>query len=300
MPQLTSGEFLNQLQQLCPDYRQKKFLLAVSGGADSMVLANLFLSEKLNFEMAHVNYHLREEASNLDEKLVRTFCEENNIKGHFYEVSDKDQKPENSIELWARELRYKFFFEIIDKEEIDLIVTGHHLNDQLETFLINLSKASGLTGLTGIPEKANRILRPLLHFTKKDIYTFSKKHSIDFREDQSNFEEDFLRNRIRLNITPEIEKTNSHFWENFHKSLTYLSEAKSFIEDQLQEILDKILISKTDDKIILDKAKLTAQSDFVKYELLKKFGFPNREEQQKIFKATTGKIFKGEDRKSVV
>ncbi len=293
MPQLTSTYLKEHLQSLHNATENQKFLLALSGGADSMVLADLFLKAGISFEAAHVNYHLRGENSNLDQQVVEDFCRQYNIILHKYDVTEKDKKPENSIELWARELRYRFFFRLLEEEQLDFIVMGHHLNDQLETFIINLSKASGITGLSGIPENNNKILRPLLHITKADIYKFAKENGVSFREDHTNQSRDYLRNQIRHDISPEMEKINPHFWENFDKSISFLNQAKNFIEEQLQKILDDIIISEKNDEIILDKEKLASQSDFIRYEILKKYGFTSPVEQQKIFGAESGSQFKG-------
>ena len=157
-------KFQNVLEQLLSQSQQKTYLLAVSGGVDSMVLADLFQVSGFNFHMAHINYHLRNEDSNLDQKLVSDFCQKHKIPFHLYEVSENDNQPENSIQNWARELRYRFFREIQEKENLEFLVTAHHLNDQLETFIINLSKASGIRGLSGIPANENGIVRPLLDF----------------------------------------------------------------------------------------------------------------------------------------
>ena len=174
---LETSDLKNQLQNLVTAPETSNYLLAVSGGADSMVLAYIFNDLGLQFQIAHINYKLRSEDSDLDQKVVQDFCENNNIKFHLYEVSEKDNKPENSIQLWARELRYAFFNEIREKENLDFLVTAHHLNDQLETFIINLSKAAGINGLAGIPANENSILRPLLSFTKKNIYKFAQKNN---------------------------------------------------------------------------------------------------------------------------
>ncbi|CAM3370513.1 tRNA lysidine(34) synthetase TilS [Elizabethkingia occulta] len=293
MPQLTSTYLKEHLQSLHNTTETQSFLLALSGGADSMVLADLFLKAEISFEAAHVNYHLRGEDSNLDQQVVEDFCRQHNIILHTYDVSEKDNKPENSIELWAREIRYDFFFRLLKEQKLDFIVMGHHLNDQLETFIINLSKAAGITGLSGIPENNNKILRPLLHITKADIYKFAKENSVNFREDHTNLSRDYLRNQIRHDISPEMEKTNPHFWENFDKSISFLNQAKSFIEEQLQKILADIIISETNDELVLDKEKLASQTDFVRYEILKKYGFTNSIEQQKIFESGSGSQFKG-------
>ena len=112
---------------------------------------------------------------------------------------------------------------------------GHHLNDQLETFIINLSKASGITGLSGIPENNNKILRPLLHITKADIYKFAKENGVSFREDHTNQSRDYLRNQIRHDISPEMEKTNPHFGKISIKVFLFSIRQKLYRE-QLQNI----------------------------------------------------------------
>ncbi|NAW51267.1 tRNA lysidine(34) synthetase TilS [Elizabethkingia argentiflava] len=290
MIELTS--FKKHLQHLCNRLEKHKFLLAVSGGADSMVLSYLFLEAHIPFEIAHVNYHLRGEDSNLDQWLVEDFCRQHSIEFHLYKVSDRDNKPKNSIELWARKIRYRFFFEILEKQKLDYIVTAHHLNDQLETFLINLSKASGINGLSGIPENSNQILRPLLHNTKYEIYDFARQKKLCFREDHTNQSKDYLRNQIRHDITPELEKINPSFWSNFDRSLSHLKQAKAFIEEQLDRIIKEITLTQTPNEIVLDKEKLADQPEFVRYEILKKYEFTNPKEQQKIFSAHSGSQFK--------
>lgn len=289
--------FINQLKNLVHEPEKHTYLLAVSGGADSMVLASLFRDfgqeiqdSKFRFQVAHINYKLRGNDSDLDQKTVQDFCEKNHIKFHLYEVSEKDQKPENSIQLWARELRYKFFKEIQEKEKLEFLVTAHHLNDQLETFIINLSKAAGINGLSGIPSHDNNILRPLLNFSKKEIYQFAELNHIEFREDLSNKKNDYLRNKIRNQIVPMLMETNEHFLDNFRKSSSLLNQTKDFVQKQIQEIENKLTVFNQDYKI-LSKEKLDQESDFVKFEILKKYGFNQEEEIPKIFKAENNSSF---------
>ncbi|MET3537415.1 tRNA lysidine(34) synthetase TilS [Chryseobacterium limigenitum] len=282
--------FKNQLKNLIESPENHSYLLAVSGGADSMVLASLFLNSGIKFQVAHINYKLRGEDSDLDQKVVQDFCEKNHIPFHLYEVSEKDNKPENSIQLWARELRYNFFKQIQQQEKLEFLVTAHHLNDQLETFIINLSKASGINGLSGIPPNDNNILRPLLQFSKEEIYEFAKKNSIEFREDLSNKKSDYLRNKIRNEIVPKLLETNDHFLENFGKSSSYLNQTKDFVQNQIKEIENRLSTFNKDHKI-LSKEKLNEESDFVKFEILKKYGFNQEEEISKIFKAENGSSF---------
>ncbi|WP_370897594.1 tRNA lysidine(34) synthetase TilS [Chryseobacterium gossypii] len=293
---LEKPSFKKQLRSLIHSPENHTYLLAVSGGADSMVLASLFLDMRnergsgYGFQIAHVNYKLRGEDSEADKKVVRDFCERNHIQFHLYEISDEDRKPENSIQVWARDLRYRFFNQIREKENLEYLVTAHHLNDQLETFIINLSKAAGINGLSGIPASENKILRPLLHFSKDEIYDFAKQHDIEFREDISNQKNDYLRNKIRNEIVPGLLEVNDHFLENFGKSISYLNEARAFVQKQILEIENRISIADPTQKI-LSKEKLNQENDFVKFEILKKYGFNQREEIYKIFKARNGSSF---------
>ncbi|WP_374460734.1 tRNA lysidine(34) synthetase TilS [Chryseobacterium taeanense] len=296
---LETTAFKNRLENLVQSPETQTYLLAVSGGADSMVMVHCFNDLGLQFQVAHINYKLRGKDSDLDQKVVEDFCKKNNIKFHLYKVSDQDKKPENSIQLWARELRYDFFSRIREKENLNFLVTAHHLNDQLETFIINLSKAAGINGLSGIPANDNNILRPLLSFTKEEIYTFAKENNIEYREDLSNQKNDYLRNKIRNEIVPKLLNTNDHFLENFKKSSLYLNQTKDFVQQQIQEIENRITIFNKYHKI-LSKKKLSSESNFVKFEILKKYGFNNEEEIPKIFKAENGSSFFSIDYQLVV
>lgn len=287
---LNKQNFENQFSALMPNYDETHFLLAVSGGSDSMVLANLFNDLHLNFQVAHVNYKLRGEDSDLDEKVVRDFCAKNDIKFHLHSVSKKDNKPKNSIQIWARTLRYNFFDKIKYEENLKHLVTAHHLNDELETFIINLSRASGLKGLRGIPRDKNDILRPLLKFKKDEIYRFAEEFNIEFREDKSNQKTDYLRNFIRNEITPKLLETNEHFLENFSKTLNYLKETEDFVEAQIQEKIN-FLSKLTAGKIIFNKEKIGNETAFVKHQILKKYGFKDELEIEKIFKSENGSQF---------
>lgn len=284
-------KFQNVLEQLQPQSQQKTYLLAVSGGVDSMVLADLFQASGLKFQIAHINYHLRNEDSNLDQKLVFDFCERYKIPFHLYEVSANDKKPENSIQNWARELRYQFFGKIQKEQNLEYLVTAHHLNDQLETFIINLSKASGIKGLSGIPANENKIIRPFINFCKDEIYEFAEENKIEFREDKSNQKTDYLRNKVRHNVVPELEKINPDFLSNFSKSINFINQAKDFINQSVDEKIELLKINSNENQIIIDKQKFSQESKLIRYEILKRFSFNDQKEMQKIFTAQTGSSF---------
>ncbi|AFR35518.1 tRNA lysidine(34) synthetase TilS [Riemerella anatipestifer] len=282
--------FKTKLKELLPSYDKHQFLLAVSGGADSMALAHLMTQIDAKIEIAHINYKLRGEDSDKDAALVQEFCEKHHIPFHCYIISEKDQKPSGSIQLWARELRYQFFRNIMKTRNLSYLVTAHHLNDQLETFIINLSRGSGIKGLAGIPNNENEILRPLLDFSKEEIYHFAEAYSIAFREDKSNQKQDYLRNKIRHSVVPNLEEINPDFLDNFRKSIDFLSKAKSFINQQIKDKIKEISIS-TESETIIDRHALEKESDFIQFEILNKFGFSNKAEISKMFTAETGKSF---------
>ncbi|QOW11979.1 tRNA lysidine(34) synthetase TilS [Kaistella flava (ex Peng et al. 2021)] len=255
-----------------------------------MVLLHLFKSSDLQFEVAHINYKLRGVDSDADQKIVEEFCKQNNIPFHLYQVSGKDNKPKNSIQDWARIIRYDFFRKIQQEENLNFIATAHHLNDQLETFIIHLSKASGIKGLSGIPADENEILRPLLGFSKQEIYDFAKENEIEFREDLSNQKSDYLRNKIRHEIVPKLMEINEHFLENFGKSISFLNQTKNFVDEKVSDIEKEIIIN-NEDYLVINKELFLNQSDFIQFEILRKYGFNDVEEIVKIKKAETGKKF---------
>lgn len=290
MPALDTSTFKNQFP---PEVLQGgRFLLAVSGGLDSMVLLHLFIMSRYPIEVAHVNYNLRGNDSVLDQKLVENFCEKNNIKFHLKTVHRDEKK--GSVQLWARNIRYDFFSQVLKSERLNFIVTAHHLNDQLETFLLNLSRGTGLNGLTGIPKLENNVFRPLLTFSKEDIRIFAEEHDIMYRDDSSNAEDYYLRNKIRHKIVPELLSLNTNSLQNFQKTINYLHETKEFVEFQIQEVY-KDLAEEENGETRLKRESLSFLSEFEKFEILKRWGFDNSKEINKIFLAEKNKTFQNKN-----
>lgn len=292
---LTIDTFQKEIYALIGEAENANCLIAVSSGVDSMVLLWLFKEirklTRWTIHAAHINYKLRGMDSEKDQQLVQEFCSKERIPLHTYVVSEKDQKPKGSIQLWARELRYHFFRDVQKKEKLNILVTAHHLNDQLETFLINLSRGSGISGLTGIPINENGILRPLLSFSKETIYNFARQQNIPFREDYSNRKNDYQRNRFRNLLIPELIKLEPHFLENFSKSLHLLKQAKEFISAETKKQREQNLKKNEEGYLVLHKPSLAKQPALLQFEILKPYGFNHEKEISKIFKAQTGKIF---------
>ena len=288
---LDFNNFKKILMTLGEDIPSKRFLLAVSGGADSAVLSHLFRVSGFEFQIAHVNYHFRGEDSNLDQKVVEDFCKKNNIKFHLKDVSEKEKSQMKSLQNWAREIRYNFFFNLLEKENLDFIITAHHLNDELETFIINLSRGSGIKGLSGIPKNENRILRPFLTFSKSEIYAFAEENNIDFREDKSNQKDDYLRNKIRNQIVPKMVEVFPNFLEQFSESLGYLDTVNQFFQEEIQKTFEEILINGNESDFTLNKEILFQKHKTIIIEIIRKLGFTGIE-IEKIMSAENGKFFR--------
>lgn len=176
-------------------------------------------------------------------------------------------------------------------EKLDATVTAHHLNDELETFLINLSRGSGVRGLSGIPRDKNRILRPLLSFTKKEIYDYASVNSVQYREDSSNAKGHYLRNRFRNNAIPELEAAATDFLHGFSQSLSHLKEADDYIRHQINAALSEVTIRSTSDEMVFDRSRFLALHPFLFKAILLKYGFRG-DEFDKISRAENGKMFR--------
>lgn len=235
-------DFLQKIKQPLQDLitgekplGEYKFLLAVSGGIDSMVMAHAFLALRLNFGVAHFNFQLRGEDSEKDARLTEDFCKKNKIPFHL-KSTDTTQAAEQlkmSVQETARHIRYQFFDEVCKRFQYDFICTAHHAHDQLETFIIHLIRGSGLKGLTGIPQRRENILRPMLEIPLSEIRVYAEKHKIPFRTDITNLSDDYLRNKIRHHITEPLIQWDDSYLPNALRTISQLTVSHIFIEESL-------------------------------------------------------------------
>jgi len=188
-------------------------LLAVSGGMDSMVLTHLMHSVKLPFAIAHINYRLREADSEKDAELVKEYASNYAVDYFPYFVSDEehDAMKSSSTQEMARKIRYRWFREVAAENGFNFIVTAHHADDQAETMLFHFIRGSGPVGLAGMNNRTREVIRPLLSFTRNDILEYAAAHGVRWREDRSNFELKYTRNRLRNEMIPLIEEINPAF-----------------------------------------------------------------------------------------
>ena len=272
-------------------HKECNFVLAISGGVDSMVLANLFLINNLNFSIAHCNFQLRGKESDDDELFINKWCSEKDIKLYNKKFSTEDYCKNNklTIQMGARELRYEWFRELIDKEKHDFIVTAHHIDDQLETFIINSIRGTGIDGLVGIPDKINKIIRPLLMTSKDQIIEYSKVNRINYREDSSNDKEDYLRNKIRHSVIPYLKSDDDNVLLKFKTTIENLNSTKIFVQKVISKVRDRVFIYEGENIITnIDLLKDLDPIEFYIHELYKDFEF-NYKEVMKLFDSDSGK-----------
>nr|WP_315246370.1 tRNA lysidine(34) synthetase TilS [uncultured Flavobacterium sp.] len=270
------SNFKNHISARFPFMENKKLFLAVSGGLDSMVLLHLF--QQLEYEIAvlHCNFQLRGLESFGDQDFIRNYCEENNISifttQFDTEAFAKDYKL--STQIAARELRYNWFYELLEIHNFDYILTAHHADDNLETFIINLSRGTGLDGLVGIPEQNDKIIRPLLPFSREEILNYAKENTIKWREDSSNASNKYLRNKIRHDLVPVLKEINPNFLKAFQKTQSYLQESNEMAEDASIMIYQQVA-KEEGEEIHFDLKKLKKLPNYKSYlyQWLNEFGF---------------------------
>jgi tRNA(Ile)-lysidine synthase len=256
--------------------KAKKYLLAVSGGIDSMVMADLFLQQQLEFSVAHCNFQLREEDSNLDEQLVIDWCTKNNIDYFIKRVDTKEYCAQHkcSIQVGAREIRYAFFDEICADKNIDFIVTAHHQDDTIETTLFQFFRGTGIQGLTGIPARNQKIIRPLLSYSKQQIVDYAAKFQVAFREDKSNLKQDYSRNKMRLHIIPQLEELYPAFKNNIANNIHRMNEVNEIYLQQIKNYKKKLIEQRGKDFYIpILKLKTITPLATILFELIKEFHF---------------------------
>lgn len=239
-----------------------RILLAVSGGIDSMCMAELFASLEIPvpFALAHCNFHLRGEESDGDERLVRNWAAEHGVVCHVNDFDTEKYASEKgiSIEMAARELRYSWFAGLCRENGYCALAVAHNANDNAETLMLNLLRGSGLKGLGGMSvvsrlnsicpsghDEETILFRPLLSFTRKQIEGFVFSNKIPYRNDSTNALSDYKRNRIRNEAFPVFSKINPSFIRTLNKDMEYFAEAREIVDDWCRSVLPSVITSST-------------------------------------------------------
>ncbi|MFT6825817.1 MAG: tRNA(Ile)-lysidine synthase [Patiriisocius sp.] len=275
-----------------PALADQKILVACSGGLDSMVLLHLFKSLGFTIGVAHCNFTLRKEESDNDLAFVAATALQlkTPIFTKVFQTKNYAKEQGLSTQVAARELRYTWFNSIADTHGYDLIATGHHADDDLETFFINLSRGTGLRGLSGIPEQNQRVIRPLLPFSSAQILEFAKKQGLFWREDSSNQKRDYLRNKLRLDVLPAFKEVNKTVLLNFKQTQQHLKDSEALLEDYIT-LVTKLVVTQQDTGFEIDIHQLEAlpNTKALLFELLYPFGFTDFKAISTLLESEVGK-----------
>lgn len=277
-----------------PNYKDKNFLLTVSGGMDSMGLLFAFKELNLTFGVAHCNFKLRDNESDLDEELVAKNSPKNKFYCKRFNTTEYQESNNISIQMAARELRYSWFNELANEYNYDYIVTAHHLNDQIETFFLNLARGTGIEGLTGIKEFNGIIFRPLLNVSREEIEKYVTENNIPYREDSSNSSVKYKRNKIRHELIPILKELNTSFEATMLNNFKIIESTNSIYTDTVNSFLSDNLIKTKGTEFYINIKKLLSNKNaqHFLFEYIRKFNF-NSTQSLSIFETINKEYVSG-------
>ena len=261
------------------------YLVALSGGADSVALLLLLDEMGYKFHAIHCNFHLRGEESDRDEHFCEQLCQQKNIPFHriHFDTLTYAETHQVSVEMAARELRYRYFEQLRKDIGAAGVCVAHHRDDTVETVILNLVRGTGLRGLTGIQPKNGNILRPLLGVSRAEIEEYLRKKGQEYVTDHTNLETDVLRNKVRLQVIPLLRQLNPAVSENIQRAAENLSDA--------QAVLDAVMLPYQHVKELdLNQLTDTASREYITFEWLKNYGF-NGAQVRQLLTAETGRVF---------
>ena len=254
--------------------KQDKILVALSGGADSVALTRILITLGYHCEVAHCNFELRGEESNRDEDFVRNFCRSLNIKCHsiHFETRRYAAQQSISIEMAARELRYNWFSKICEESDCQVVAVAHHKDDSVETMLLNLIRGTGINGLLGIRPKNGNVVRPLLCASRQEVVAYLHRMNQTYVTDSTNLEDEYTRNKIRLNLLPLMEEINPSVKDGLVKTASYLNDISKVYQQAIKESIDRIFIT-PEKEISIEKLMNEPAPQALLFEVLSPLGF---------------------------
>ena len=285
------ASFQNHLQQNFPFLWQKKIILAISGGIDSVVLAHLLYGLDIPFLMAHCNFQLRGEESEGDQRFVEALSHQLSapLAVKRFETKAYGKAHGLNTQLAARVLRYEWFETLRKEKGYDYVLTAHQANDSWETFLINTSRGTGLKGLLGIPAQNGAILRPLLPFSREEIHAFATENHICWREDSSNSSDAYTRNKIRHHLSPILKEIHPLFFKNFEKTQSLLQLTYDFVQESISQCRKECFTMGNPIVFLIEKLRTHPHRRFLLHELLSPYGFTDVNALERFLQASTGK-----------
>nr|WP_262899822.1 tRNA lysidine(34) synthetase TilS [Robertkochia marina] len=269
-------------------------MIAVSGGLDSVVLAYLSM-HCCGFKtaIAHCNFQLRGAESERDARFVEALAKQWDVPCFVRRFDTEAWAGSHGVstQMAARELRYEWFYKLMEEQGYRYLLTGHHADDNLETFIINLSRGTGLEGLTGIPAVNGNVVRPLLPFSREQIETFAKEKGLQWIEDSSNEETKYLRNKIRHEVIPGLKDLNTALVSNFNKTIEYLQGTSSMLEDHINVVRSAIFVKENGlIKVPVASLKALRPVNAYLYAFFNRYGFTEWNDLEHLLVGQTGKM----------
>jgi len=286
------NRFKKHIEHQLSFLRDKKLLIACSGGVDSVVLTHLLIESDFDIGLAHCNFFLRGNESDEDESFVDELANKYGIPflSETFDTKNYAETNKLSTQMAARELRYEWFDVLLKDFNYDYVLTAHHADDDLETFLINLSRGTGLKGLTGIREVNDKVVRPLLSFSREEILRYAKTNELYWREDSSNAKTDYLRNKLRHHVIPQYKESIKNALQNFRKTQQNLKGSRALVNDYITLIYNLVMTKVGDGyEINIQKISELPNTQALLYELLYPFGFSAWDDISELLTAQTGK-----------
>ena len=274
--------------------KENNLLLAISGGADSVCLFFALKELGYNVELAHCNFNLRAEESDEDEYFVKELANKYGVKFHVnsFETQKYASEQKISIQMAARDLRYKWFDELLAVNNLDFVITAHHKDDNVETFFINLIRGTGVNGLCGIKAKNKKIIRPLLEISRQEIESYLTKNKIKYRNDSSNSEVKYLRNKIRHQLMPLLKEMNPNIEQIITNEIFVLDGVSKVFQEQMTAIKERLLVQKEGIyKLNISELIELQHLEVILFEILKPFGFSEVDQIIKAINSQSGKQF---------
>jgi len=285
-------DFKRHIAQDVPFLLDSSLLVTVSGGLDSMLLLLLCRQAGLRVSVAHCNFNLRAAESDGDQAFVVDYCTLHNIPIYIkgFDTSAYAKTSKTSTQIAARELRYQWFSELALAKNFKYILTAHHLNDDLETFLINLGRGTGIKGLTGIPVINGKIVRPLIKFSRKRIRDYALDQALQWREDSSNATDNYVRNHIRHHAIPNLEEAQPNILKGLQHTQEHLKQSERLLKVYTAQLRQQFITGSKGEEVI-DLVVLAAhpEPEAVLYQLLSQYGFTAWDDIYKLPQSQSGK-----------
>lgn len=284
--------FQNHIGEHLGFLHKAKVLIAISGGLDSVVLTHLCHKLNLDLTLAHCNFNLRGAESDKDEAFVSSLATDLDVELFIQSFETEPYAAEKhiSIQMAARELRYQWFLELSKNLKYDYVLTAHHADDHLETFLINLSRGTGLDGLLGIPEKNDIFIRPLLPFSRVELETYASSNAIEWREDASNASTKYVRNRLRHDVVPVLKDLNPQLLQNFELTMRHLQGTKDIVVDAIASFKAKVWQNELNFSTLkIEPFRKCSNPKTYLFELLKDYNFTQWDDIVNLLDAQAGK-----------